>query len=272
MPSTASSKRKRTTTTDPALALPRYDRRRKAPHRLRTSRAGRPYGRTLYSCENARHNRQKNLKAKANFHVLKMSLNCLTNLIRYAIMTFASGKVRLVLRVRALGALGQGMKQCVPCFNFISFTFGVWLSLVERLVRDQEVASSNLVTPTREQSVSLCFYFVKNVGDLAGPEPSGPRVSKAETPRRGVSAAATTTKHEPHAGGSSDHMRRHATGAGNRKFESCHSDQRAERFALLFLYKCTGNHIKRYEHSLTETMRSGDFYLSLFLSIKYSYV
>src|SRR4051812_23571404 len=25
---------------------------------------------------------------------------------------------------------------------------GVWLSLVERLVRDQEVASSNLVTPT----------------------------------------------------------------------------------------------------------------------------
>src|SRR4051812_31110634 len=29
-----------------------------------------------------------------------------------------------------------------------SFAFGVWLSLVERLVRDQEVASSNLVTPT----------------------------------------------------------------------------------------------------------------------------
>src|SRR4051812_46223082 len=31
-----------------------------------------------------------------------------------------------------------------------SFAFGVWLSLVERLVRDQEVASSNLVTPTRQ--------------------------------------------------------------------------------------------------------------------------
>src|SRR5712672_2795980 len=31
-----------------------------------------------------------------------------------------------------------------------SFAFEVWLSLVERLVRDQEVASSNLVTPTRQ--------------------------------------------------------------------------------------------------------------------------
>jgi hypothetical protein len=29
------------------------------------------------------------------------------------------------------------------------YQFGVWLSLVERLVRDQEVASTNLVTPTR---------------------------------------------------------------------------------------------------------------------------
>ena len=32
--------------------------------------------------------------------------------------------------------------------NLITLIIGVWLSLVERLVRDQEVASSNLVTPT----------------------------------------------------------------------------------------------------------------------------
>ena len=31
-----------------------------------------------------------------------------------------------------------------------------------RLVR--ATASSNLVTPTREQSVSLCFYFAKSIG------------------------------------------------------------------------------------------------------------
>jgi hypothetical protein len=30
----------------------------------------------------------------------------------------------------------------------VLFSFGVWLSLVERYVRDVEVASSNLVTPT----------------------------------------------------------------------------------------------------------------------------
>ena len=32
---------------------------------------------------------------------------------------------------------------------------GVWLSLVERLVRDQEVAGSNPVTPTRTRN-DLC--------------------------------------------------------------------------------------------------------------------
>jgi hypothetical protein len=36
-----------------------------------------------------------------------------------------------------------------------SFAFGVWLSLVERLVRDQEVASSNLVTPTYQKTTEL---------------------------------------------------------------------------------------------------------------------
>ena len=34
------------------------------------------------------------------------------------------------------------------CDRVIASNCGVWLSLVERLVRDQEVASSNLVTPT----------------------------------------------------------------------------------------------------------------------------
>ena len=264
MPSAASSKRKRTTTTDPALALPRYDRRRKAPHRLCTSRAGRPYGRTLYSCENARHNRQKNLKAKANFHVLKMSLNCLTNLIRYAIMTFASGKVRLVLRVRALGALGQGMKQCVPCFNFISFTFGVWLSLVVRwraaaggrCRHDNEKQKQGVGQRTCEAGRRLCFARSRPRGARARHETMCPVFQFHIVYFRGVAQLGRAL----------------GSGPRGRKFESCHSDQRAERFALLFLYKCTGNHIKRYEHSLTETMRSGDFYLSLFLSIKYSYV
>ena len=69
-----------------------------------------------------------------------------------------------VLRVRALGALGQGMKQCVPCFNFISFTFGVWLSLVERLVRDQEAGSSNLLTPTiKSRAFHNALFFMNEM-------------------------------------------------------------------------------------------------------------
>ena len=40
--------------------------------------------------------------------------------------------------------------------------FGMWLSLVERLVRDEEVAGSNPVIPTMEISilVTRIFYFV----------------------------------------------------------------------------------------------------------------
>ena len=42
------------------------------------------------------------------------------------------------------------------------FSFGVWLSLVERCVRDAEVACSNPVTPTKKQSTAkavLCFLL-----------------------------------------------------------------------------------------------------------------
>lgn len=35
----------------------------------------------------------------------------------------------------------------------LDFPFGAWLSLVERCVRDAEVASSNLVAPTIHQGV-----------------------------------------------------------------------------------------------------------------------
>ena len=44
----------------------------------------------------------------------------------------------------------------------MSYEIGVWLSLVERYVRDVEVASSNLVTPTwkrSEQSLLFLLYF-----------------------------------------------------------------------------------------------------------------
>lgn len=42
-----------------------------------------------------------------------------------------------------------GIKAAVFAFlaALYNVAIGVWLSLVERLVRDQEVASSNLVTP-----------------------------------------------------------------------------------------------------------------------------
>ena len=44
-----------------------------------------------------------------------------------------------------------GFESLFRSLNFIEysevFIFGVWLSLVERYVRDVEVASSNLVTP-----------------------------------------------------------------------------------------------------------------------------
>ena len=42
----------------------------------------------------------------------------------------------------------------------------VWLSLVERYVRDVEVASSNLVTSTKKSngdSVSVAFFYTKSI-------------------------------------------------------------------------------------------------------------
>ena len=46
-------------------------------------------------------------------------------------------------------------------FIILMLTIGAWLSLVERCVRDAEVASSNLVAPTKTVSVSYrsCFFI-----------------------------------------------------------------------------------------------------------------
>ena len=44
--------------------------------------------------------------------------------------------------------INEHLRKTLPIFAFSAAHHGVWLSLVERLVRDQEVASSNLVTPT----------------------------------------------------------------------------------------------------------------------------
>ena len=45
--------------------------------------------------------------------------------------------------------------------------FGVWLSLVERFVRDEEVGCSNHLTPTKKEQIAsvICsFLLLKNVG------------------------------------------------------------------------------------------------------------
>ena len=44
----------------------------------------------------------------------------------------------------------RALTTCLTTYKKIEYfsSFGVWLSLVERLLREQEVASSNLVTPT----------------------------------------------------------------------------------------------------------------------------
>ena len=53
-------------------------------------------------------------------------------------------------------------------YYFLSL-IGVWLSLVERFVRDEEVACSNLVTPTNrtliERSASFFIFFPASVCD-----------------------------------------------------------------------------------------------------------
>ncbi len=45
------------------------------------------------------------------------------------------------------------------CYYLIA-DVGVWLSLVERFVRDEEVACSNPVTPTIEKPWKQGFFFV----------------------------------------------------------------------------------------------------------------
>ncbi len=46
------------------------------------------------------------------------------------------------------------------CYISHVVTIGVWLSLVERFVRDEEVARSNRVTPTRLQAKACFFYTI----------------------------------------------------------------------------------------------------------------
>ena len=54
------------------------------------------------------------------------------------------------------------------------FYFGVWLSLVERLVRDQEAAGSNPVTPTSFGSPYRgCCFFAFSAAGSCGPNQFG---------------------------------------------------------------------------------------------------
>ena len=57
---------------------------------------------------------------------------------------------RQMVRHWTLTPAFQGSNPCSPAFAQIkicAFSFGVWLSLVERVVRDDEAAGSNPVTP-----------------------------------------------------------------------------------------------------------------------------
>ena len=56
------------------------------------------------------------------------------------------------LVARYLGVVEAASSSLVTQTNI----FGVWLSLVERMVRDHEAASSTLVTPTTKQSQVYC--------------------------------------------------------------------------------------------------------------------
>ena len=71
-------------------------------------------------------------------------------------------------------------------FNLI-FIFGVWLSLVERLVRDQEVGRSNRLTPTKKRTKQqLRSFFIQVAGLVYHPTQVG--ISSPQvyiiTPRR----------------------------------------------------------------------------------------
>ena len=50
--------------------------------------------------------------------------------------------------------------------GYNSIALGVWLSLVERLVRDQEAGSSNLLTPTIKRRAFRCssLFFALKIG------------------------------------------------------------------------------------------------------------
>ena len=53
----------------------------------------------------------------------------------------------------------------ILCYIIYVANIGVWLSLVERFVRDEEVACSNHVTPTIKPLMSAVFYFLIITGE-----------------------------------------------------------------------------------------------------------
>ena len=58
-----------------------------------------------------------------------------------------------------------GIKAAVFAFPVALYNvaIGVWLSLVERLVRDQEAAGSNPVTPTTKvKATTVALFFARN--------------------------------------------------------------------------------------------------------------
>ena len=85
---------------------------------------------------------------------------------------------------------------CGKCYQ--QFNIWVWLSLVERLVRDQEAGGSNPLTQTIKSKESLrlfVFYYLRKIEQTASQGTnSGPRGNKVKTVRGSVFTAVSTAE------------------------------------------------------------------------------
>ncbi len=68
-----------------------------------------------------------------------------------------------------LARSGEMREVCAPKHQFLFWqNFGLWLSLVERLVRDQEAVGSNPTSPISNNSPPLSHIETKNWVEPAG--------------------------------------------------------------------------------------------------------
>ena len=106
----------------------------------------------------------------------------------------------------------------------------MWLSLVERVVRDDEAEGSNPFTPTKNKKTVFyrlfCFSFVVGCEPLYEESRRGRRGNKLKMLRGSFFSAVSTAEQGATEVVTDNDRCDYANGEGRERFESFHSDQK----------------------------------------------